>query len=235
MFEKADIKTSLCGHHRLQLDSPNGYTLVELMVVVMIVVILATGVVFMFANPSATVKTQAFNILGEINMARSEAVSENQDVLIDFLQDVSEECTEDDISKCSDAGDYDGYIICLDDDAGGFCNTGDTIIRVTLFNEVVQFYDLASLGSTPADGPSTDPNGVDLTAQDGIVLTADQLIMYSNGTCNQAGTVVIYLPETGNPGNIRGVPYAIVIESASTGRVQVSRWHPESGGSWSSK
>ena len=34
------------------------------MIVLVIVGILATGVVFMFANPSAKVKGQAFNILG---------------------------------------------------------------------------------------------------------------------------------------------------------------------------
>jgi hypothetical protein len=189
----------------------------------------------MFANPSARVKTQAFEILGEINMARSEAVSKNQDVLVDFIQDVSKECNEDDISKCSDAGDYDGYIICVDDNGSGFCNTGDTIIKVSLFNEVVQFYDLTSLGFPPADGPPTDPLGVVLdTTKDGILLSANPLIMYSNGTCNAAGSLIIYLPERGNPGNIRGVPYAIVMNSASTGRVQISRWHKETG-SWSSK
>ena len=74
------------------IKNTHGFSLIELMVVMAIVAILATGVVFMFANPNAKVKTQTFNLLGEINMARSEAVTRNQEVLIDFRDDVLEAC-----------------------------------------------------------------------------------------------------------------------------------------------
>ena len=72
-----------------------GFSLVELMVVMVIVGILATGVVFMFADPTAKVKAAAFNMLGDLNRARSEAVSRNEDVLVEFLNDVSEDCQSD--------------------------------------------------------------------------------------------------------------------------------------------
>ena len=66
------------------IKSTQGFTLIELMVVVVIIGILATGVVFMFANPTAKVKTQAFELLGEINYARSVSVTENQSVAVHF-------------------------------------------------------------------------------------------------------------------------------------------------------
>ena len=55
---------------RFQVKSAHGFSMIELMVVMAIVAILATGVVFMFANPTAKVKTMAFELLGEINYAR---------------------------------------------------------------------------------------------------------------------------------------------------------------------
>ena len=62
---------------KLRIRGTHGFSLIEVMVVMVIVAILATGVVFMFANPSAKVKTQAFELLGEINYARSVSVTEN--------------------------------------------------------------------------------------------------------------------------------------------------------------
>ena len=62
-----------------------GFTLIELSVVMAIVCILATGVVFMYSNPTAKVKGVAFAILTDLNWARSESVNRNQDVLIDFV------------------------------------------------------------------------------------------------------------------------------------------------------
>jgi prepilin-type N-terminal cleavage/methylation domain-containing protein len=69
-------------------NSAGGFTLVELLVVMVIVCILATGVVFLFADPTAKVKGAAFSLLTDLNHARSEAVSRNEDVLVDFIQEV---------------------------------------------------------------------------------------------------------------------------------------------------
>ena len=72
----------------MRIKSTQGYTLVEVIVVMVIVAILATGVVFMFVNPTARIKNQAFTMLGELNMARSRAVSENEDVRVTFIPGV---------------------------------------------------------------------------------------------------------------------------------------------------
>ena len=55
-----------------------GFSLVELMVVMVIVGILATSVVFMFADPTAKVKAVAFEMRGDFNLARGVAVKENK-------------------------------------------------------------------------------------------------------------------------------------------------------------
>ena len=110
----------------------------------------------------------------------------------------------------------------------------------------MQFYDFTGTDTIPADGPTKTPSytsvatETDLEDKNGIILhdptatlpilpgdTVDYLEMQPDGTCNQEGAVVIYLHEQGNPENIRGTPYAVVIGSASTGQVKLSRWRSE--------
>ena len=214
---------------KLKIKTTHGFTLIEVMIVMVIVAILATSVVFMFANPNARVKTQAFNLLGELNMARSEAVNRNEDVLVEFLDDVSEDC-QDNIIECSTAGNFDGYIICVDLDVplNNLCESSDTIIRITLFDQRVQYYDPAVL---PDDGPSATSGGGDLIGGSGIVLDDDtaisSIIMTPDGTLEDTITenanVVIYLiPEEGDHNKIRGTPYAVTIMPNSG--ASINRW-----------
>jgi len=210
------------------------------MVVMVIVAILATGVVFMFANPSAKSKNQAFTLLGELNMARSEAVSENKDVLVVFINDVDgvgieddgdAKCSKDYIAQCTPgSGTFDGYIICMDDDTNGDCDGADTLIKVTLFRKEVQYYDPTALPAGP--GPALTPGGANLIGKSGIVLddvAATEVTHFSmepDGTLEDGIAeninVVIFVPkETHNV--IYGAPYAITI-SSSTGRVILERW-----------
>jgi prepilin-type N-terminal cleavage/methylation domain-containing protein len=215
------------------LRSSKGFTLVELFVVLVIIGILATGVVFMYTDPVAKVKAAAFNLRGDLNFARSEAVARNEDVLVDFLFDVSDEC-QGDITKCGVAGDSDGYIICvdLDEPANDVCDATDTIVRITLFREEVQYYDPAAL---PPDGPATTPvppAAVALVGADGVLFGADNhVIMQTNGTSSAGGTVVVYVPK-GNSEEIYGTPYATVMVP-STGRVRLERWRM--GDDWQRK
>ena len=96
----------------------HGFTLVELAVVMIIVCILASGVVYMYINPTAKVKSVAFCLLADLNHARSEAVSRNWDVLVDFT-----------------FGTRDGYLICIDTDADKDCQdeAAENIIKKVLF------------------------------------------------------------------------------------------------------
>ena len=205
------------------LRSSKGFTLVELFVVLVIMGILATQVIFMFTDPVAKVKAAAFNLRGDLNLARSEAVNRNQDVLVDFLFDVDQDC-QGDITQCVNAGDSDGYIICvdLDDPLNNVCDATDIIIRISLFREEVQYYDPNPL---PADGPGftpAPPAAVSLNGADGVLFSDNRVIMQTNGTSSSGGTVVVYVPKK-NTNEIYGTPYAIVT-LPSTGRIMLMRW-----------
>jgi hypothetical protein len=109
-----------------------------------IICILATGVVYMYSNPTAKVKGVMFNILADLNLARSESVNRNQDILVDFT-----------------LGDRDGYLICLDTDSDKDCDDelAENIIKKVLFREEVQFYDCGFAPPYPANGPTKTPSG----------------------------------------------------------------------------
>ena len=101
----------------------HGYTLVELCIVVSIICILATGSIFVFTGPTAKVKGVMFNLLTDMNFARSESVSRNQDILVDFI-----------------LGERDGYLICFDADRDRDCQDEpeSNIVRKVLFRKEVQ-------------------------------------------------------------------------------------------------
>lgn len=207
-----------------------GFTLIELMVVMTIVGILAIGVVFMFADPTAKVKAAAFEMRGDFNLARAEAVKENEEVRIDF-----------------DPAN-DSYRIWLDDWNAGTSTSGpppqddtytpggDTLVKEVAFRDNVKYYDFT--GTVPANGPINDPQTppISLDGQSGITLGSTTLTFRSNGTCDRSGSVVVYYPKDGDPAtlNAKGKPYAVVVENANTGRVLLERWRPESG-QWSRK
>ncbi len=190
------------------------------MVVMVIVAILATGVVFMFANPTAKVKTLAFELLGEINYARAVSVKENRSVAVHFFPAI---------------GAPDSYQICYETTGSDGCNdevAGDILKDITLRNDV-QFYDFSDALALPADGPTKSPPyaseaaGKALASEDGVIFTGNVFEMQPNGTCDQDGAVIIYLHAQGDRRKIRGTPYAVVIGSASTGQVKLSRWRSE--------
>jgi prepilin-type N-terminal cleavage/methylation domain-containing protein len=214
-----------------------GFSLVEVIVVMIIVAILATGVVFMFANPSARVKGQAFTLLGELNMARSEAVNRNLDVRVSFLKGAS-------------AADQDGYRIWIDDwDAvggapgsdGAYTVGSDTLIRETFFPDQVQFYD-----ANATDGPNTKPfdpwDALDMadvtppddTDNDGIEFDAlDEFVFTQMGTAEDSGSsvlgsegyVIIYYPvSAADHATMRAAPYALVI-GTGVGTINIARWN----------
>ena len=208
---------------KVRMKGTHGFTLIEVLIVMVIVGILATGVVYMFANPSADVKTQTFTMLGDMNRARSEAVTRNEDVLVDFTAN--------------------GYQICVDATASNDdCSdeTGENFIQETIFHLKVEYYAPAAL---PAGGPPTTPLETDTIANnliDGTGLLLDDGTAITNFTLEPDGTledgiaqninVVIFAPKK-NQNAIDGTPYAVTV-SASSGRIRISRW---TGGAWSTK
>lgn len=201
------------------------------MVVMVIVVILATGVVFMIANPSARVKTHVFNLLGELNMARAEAVNRNVDVRVTFLK-----------------GAQDGYRVWVDDwNAGadaegsdgvyaGSASGSDTLILETYFPEEVQFYDANATGGAtkkPFDpwaamsmtNGDSDDDGIEFDGADELVFTSMGVAedRFSEALDNE-GYVILYYPASAtNHGTMRGKPFAVVV-FPGVGRIRIARW-----------
>ncbi len=199
--------------------STQGFTLVELAVVMAVVFILTTFTVYMYSNPTAKVKGVAFTILTDLNLARFEAVNRNQDVLVDFI-----------------LGAKDGYLICIDTDADKDCNdeADDDIIKEITFRGEVQFYDCMSAPPYPDGGPSKTPAGTKLAGKNGIIFGGPNYIKWqSDGTSKDNGSIIVYHPASQNPAIVKGDPYAAVISSAATGRIRIMRWRQESG--WSKK
>lgn len=199
--------------------SPSGVTLVELMVVMVIVTILAIGVVITYTNPTAKVKTAAFSILADLNLARSEAVNRNDDVLVDFT-----------------LGARDGYIICLDTDTDKDCDdeAAENIIKKVEFRQEVQFYDCTSAPPFPDSGPKKTTSGTTLAGKNGLIFGGPNYIkMQPDGTSSDNGSIVIYHPARGDAQKVKGSPYTAVISSAATGKIRLMRWRKEKG--WSKK
>ena len=197
------------------------------MVVVAIVGILAIGVVFMFADPAVKVKGQAFTILGDLNMARSEAVNRNTDVWVTFLPGAA-------------AADQDGYQIWIDEDDDSIYTAGnDTLIRETFFPEEVQFYDIdATDGPDLIPPPNPDANALIMddgdSDDDGIEFDgANEFIFTPMGTAKNTsydplentGYVLIYYPvSAADHANMRAAPYAVAV-LPGVGSIRISRWN----------
>ncbi len=196
-----------------------GFTLIELCVFMTVISILATGIVYMYTNPTAKVKGVIFNILTDLNLARSESVNRNQNVLVDFT-----------------LGDKDGYLICLDTNSDKDCNDelAENIIKEVLFREEVQFYDCTSAPPYPVNGPTKTPSGTKLAGKNGLIFGGPNYLKWQpDGTSGDNGSIIVYHPAPQNPQQVKGAPYAVVISSAATGRMRIMRWHNKSG--WSKK
>lgn len=173
----------------------------------------------MFSNPTAKVKSAAFGLLTDINLARSEAVNRNQDILIDFI-----------------LGAEDGYLICRDTDADKDCNdeARENILKEVLFSRDVQYYNCTSAPPYPVGGPHKTPAGTELAGKNGLIFGGPNYIKWQpDGTSGDNGSIIIYHPARENALEVRGDPYAAVISSAATGRIRLMRWRRKGG--WTNK
>ena len=201
---------------------------------------------------------------GDFNLARAEAVKRNESILIEFVTSAQETCAKDskaNFDDCFAGGSLHGYVLCFNEDQGTDNDCSDEvrssppataaevaadleekIIKTVLLRDAVHYYEFdTTLPSSPTGPtPSNSPDGVALVSNDGITFGGGNYIyMNSNGTSSHFGSVIVYLPKDGNPASliVRGKPYAIVVDSISTGNVRLERWRPDLGasGEWSRK
>jgi len=222
-----------------------GFTLLELMIVVVIIGILATQIVTGWKSSVPKVKNTAFSMRGDFNYARGEAARLNENVVVDFF------AKGEVIDAVTMAND--GYRICLDKSGDGICTDADKamdpeyMLKEVVFRKEVRFYD--RFVSTP-DGPdlkaTIPPPAPAVWDGESVSFTGDRFEMKPDGTSNKGGCVYLYVPNqevlstlpapvsgTPDPANvIDAAPFAVVV--GTVGRVRLVRWRNDIPG-WSSK
>lgn len=201
-------------------NGERGYTLVELLVVIAIVAILATQIVTGFNSPVPKLKSAAFNLRSDFNLARAEAVTRNVDVRVAFIFDTEDLDSDGDLDQ--------GYRIWLDDaPANKAYDAGETEIKKVAFHDFVSFYDVNAAG-----GPSGTGDGV--TFVDGGV--NNTFVWQPDGTPNVGGTVYMFVKNPGvadpNDAEYMQVAPFEVVTAGNTGRVRMLRWQ---SGAWATK
>ncbi|MBU0480359.1 MAG: GspH/FimT family pseudopilin [Proteobacteria bacterium] len=219
------------------------------MIVIAIIGILAAMVRVSFDSQASKVKSVAFNLRGDMNFARSEAVSRNRNVRVDFFLDddpvVADRVDLDGDGTMDDGygiwtdknnnGNYEAWVLAADDANGnGICDeaeVGDCLLKAVAFADEVQFYDVNATG-----GPLIKPGGggIDFengdTDDDGVAIApgVNWLAFLPDGTSNNGGTIYIYAPSSDDVRVMKAPPLAMVV-STSTGRVRVERWRTSTG------
>ncbi|NTV12371.1 MAG: prepilin-type N-terminal cleavage/methylation domain-containing protein [Desulfobulbaceae bacterium] len=225
-----------------------GYTLMELLVVMAIIAILATQMLLSFNSAPSRVKGVVFNMRGDFNYARSEAVKRNHDVRTDFF------FVGDGVDLNGDGAADDGYRIWVDDTldgnyvawvpaddvvvANGVCDAGegDCLLKAVAFSDEVNYYNVDAVDGPLVAAPEphaamsmADGDGDD----DGVSFNNNWFAMRPDGTSNIGGTVYIYGPQAGQPTVMKSPPLAVVL-SPTSGRVQILRWKT-AGATWETK
>ena len=206
----------------------DGFSLIELMVVIAIMGILAFSAITAFTSPESKLKSSAFRIRNDMNLARSEAVNRNENVLVQFMPGVT-----------------DRYLICVDktttDNDCTNENSDDVFRDITLRKEI-QLYDVPATGGPLGTHKESDGSTLWVVGQDGVkvldsanAITARNYFYFRpNGTVKdgEKAFVYTYVPESGTPTNMLASP--VGIEVTSMGQVKLRRWD-KNDSTWKTK
>lgn len=194
-----------------------GYSLIELLIVVVIMGILAAYVTYNINSSKTKLKSYAFDTKAQFQRAKFEAIKRSRDVYIDF----------DFLPSPGGDGNIDnGYTIWVDEDGdagggGAYEPAEDTIIETVVFQNPVMIYTNAS-----AEEPGASDNGPNgSTVGDGVSAGSDRFKMKPNGL-SSGGTGYIYSSDTPG-GPIAAGPWAVIV--STVGRIRLDEW---TGSGW---
>ena len=214
-----------------------GYSLIELLIVVAILGVLATAVGVNLSSKETKTKSFVFTMRAKFQQAKMEAIKRGRDVYIDF--DFND---DPDLGTVGDGDNSvdNGFTVWVDEDNdGNYVHGTDILINsFTSGNNVytVEFENIFSTGNdgieifttTPAvsDGPGAGPNGA--LIDDGVNVTADRFKMNPDGT-SVSCRVYLYWATTDGGGNksVNIGPYAITVNTV--GRIKISSWKKNDG------
>ena len=187
-----------------------GFSLVELIIVVVIMGILAGYVTYNLSTDSTQLKTYVFNTKAQFHKAKFEAIKRNRNVYIDF-----------DFNP--PAGTIDnGYTIWVDENFDGAYLLADDgpLIDTIVFQNGVAIYDNIPVRTDEPGATVGGPAGS--TIGEGVSANNFRFIMRPNGRCSSAGTVYIYLPISATDNTISAGPWAII--TSTVGRIRIDEW-----------
>ncbi len=197
-----------------------GFSLVELMVVVFILGILSVTVGVQINSAKTKLKTFVFNTKTRFYQAKFEAIKTGRDVYLDF-----------DFNNDGSVSNDHGFTIWMDENGDGNYVTGDGDVivgtPVTFDNQATRGRHGPEIyrgdGVYPYGGPKDPnggPNGLEIT--DGVTGPGDRFLFKANGD-SSAGTVYFYFPQGPIAAKeVRSGPFAIIVNAV--GRVRVVEW-----------
>ena len=211
-----------------------GYSLVELLIVVVILGVLATSVGVNLSSRETKMKSFVFTIRAKFQQAKMEAIKRGRVVYIDF--DFNPDYVQNGVTVNNPDN---GFTIWVDEDNdGNYVHGTDTLINSFTTPEgneyTVEFENIISTGNdgieiftTAVSGvPGAGPKGA--TIDPGVTAAAYRFKMNPDGT-SVSGRVYLYWATTDGGGNksVNIGPYAITVNTV--GRIKISSWKKNDG------